>query len=264
MFKALCYNVMIVSPSDIADERNIIKDAIYRWNEINSKKRNIVFLASGWDTNVHPDSGCHPQASINQQILKEADFIIAVFGNKIGSPTAEYPSGSVEEIMRHMESGKKALIYFSKMPVPREQLDMEQIQRLNAFKKVIQNTVYFKEYLTLDELKSMIRDDIQLISNELDSPSEIQETDRSFSRLALSDRERHILKLMRGRGNGSLQWVPVLGGWLLNDHEIRDVRQVAEIKSAIKSLTENHLIERKGIGKTFFLTSEGYDVSDFL
>lgn len=43
MFQANCFNVMIVSPSDVQKERNIIKESLYRWNELNSRFHKIVF-----------------------------------------------------------------------------------------------------------------------------------------------------------------------------------------------------------------------------
>lgn len=46
MFTANCYTVMIISTGNIAEERRIVRDAIYHWNEINSEHEEIVFKAS--------------------------------------------------------------------------------------------------------------------------------------------------------------------------------------------------------------------------
>lgn len=109
MFQANCYNVMIVSPSDISEEREIAKDVFYRWNELNSRFHKIVFSVLGYDINAHADSGTHPQESLNHQLLKQADLIIAIFWTKLGTPTTEYSSGSVEEITKHIQEGKKRI-----------------------------------------------------------------------------------------------------------------------------------------------------------
>lgn len=262
MFNANCYNIMIVSPSDVVDERKIIKKAIYRWNEINSKTRKIVLLVSGWDINAHPDSGTHPQTSLNQQILKEADFVIAVFWNKIGTPTEEYPSGSIEEIMRHMAEGKKAFIYFSNRPVQRHQIDEEQSKKLDAFKEKIHKQAFYKEFSTLEELKSILNDDIQLISNELESPS--CEADNPTVHHALSDLEKQLLAFMKEKNDHSLQWVSIFGGKIINGNQIRDQRQIAEIERALNTLMQKNLIEPNTDRNIFSLTADGFDVCDNL
>lgn len=262
MFNANCYNIMIVSPSDVVDERKIIKEAIYHWNEINSNKRKIVLLVSGWDINAHPDSGCHPQTSLNQQILKEADFVIAVFWNKIGTPTEEYPSGSVEEIMRHMAEGKKAFIYFSNLPIRRNQIDEEQSKKLDAFKEKIRNLAFYKEFSTIEELKSMVHDDIQLISNELESPS--REANNPTTHHALSDLEKQLLALMNEKNDHSLQWVSTFGGKFINGNQIRDIRQIAEIERALETLIQKNLIKSNRDGNIFFMTADGFEACDTL
>lgn len=78
---------MIVSPSDVLKEREIAKNVLYRWNEINSRTRCITFSVLGYDINAHADSGCHPQESLNHQLLEQADLIIAIFWTKLGTPT---------------------------------------------------------------------------------------------------------------------------------------------------------------------------------
>ncbi len=262
MFNANCYNIMIVSPSDVVDERKIIKKAIYRWNEINSKTRKIVLLVSGWDINAHPDSGTHPQTSLNQQILKEADFVIAVFWNKIGTPTEEYPSGSIEEIMRHMAEGKKAFIYFSNRPVQRHQIDEEQSKKLDSFKEKIHKVAFYKEFSTLEELTSILNDDIQLISNELESPS--REANSPTTHHALSDFEKQLLALMNEKNDHSLQWVSTFGGKFINGNQIRDIRQIAEIERALKTLIQKNLIKPNRDGNIFTLTADGFEACESL
>lgn len=264
MFNANCYNIMIVSPSDVVDERKIIKEAIYHWNEINSNKRKIVLLVSGWDINAHPDSGCHPQTSLNQQILKEADFVIAVFWNKIGTPTEEYPSGSIEEIMRHMAEGKKAFIYFSNRPVQRHQIDEEQSKKLDAFKEKIHKLAFYKEFSTLEELKSILNDDIQLISNEFESLPQTQSVNRPTNSGKLSDYETQLLKLMNEKNDHSLQWVSTFGGKYINGTILQDMRQIAEYERALKSLVRKDLIKPNRDGNIFFLTADGFDACESL
>ena len=41
-FQAKVYKIMIASPSDVDDERNIVRDVIAKWNAITAKKE--IFL----------------------------------------------------------------------------------------------------------------------------------------------------------------------------------------------------------------------------
>ena len=168
MFQANCYNVMIVSPSDVSEEREVAKNLLYKWNEINSRTRCITFSVLGYDINAHADSGCHPQESLNHQLLEQADLIIAIFWTKLGTPTTEYSSGSVEEISKHIEQGKKAFIYFSNKVVDPVKLDTEQYKKLQEYKASIKGNAFYKEFSTDDKFRQLLNEDIQLIANELD------------------------------------------------------------------------------------------------
>ena len=115
-FEAIVYKVMIASPSDVIRERKIIREILAEWNTINSESRGIVLLPVGWDTDVSPSMGEHPQKIINKQVLKDCDLLVGVFWTRIGTPTEEYFSGTVEEIEEHLKSGKPAMLYFSNTP----------------------------------------------------------------------------------------------------------------------------------------------------
>lgn len=75
-----------------------------------------------------------PQKLINQRLLVDCDLLIGVFWTRLGSPTGNEASGTVEEIHRHLNAGKPAMIYFSSKPVAPESLDREQYESLKLFK----------------------------------------------------------------------------------------------------------------------------------
>jgi len=135
-YSAKVFNVMIASPGDVASERAIIRDVIYEWNAVHSQSRNIVLLPIGWESHSSPEMGSSPQAIINEQILDKCDLLVGVFWTRIGTPTKEHPSGTVEEIEKHIESGKPAMLYFSGQPVVMESVDLEQYQELQTFNAV--------------------------------------------------------------------------------------------------------------------------------
>lgn len=112
-YNAKVFNVMIASPGDVASERSIIRRLHHEWNAVHAATRNIVLLPIGWESHSLPERGSAPQEIINNQILDKCDFLVGVFWTRIGTPTAEYSSGTVEEIEKHIESGKPAMLYFS-------------------------------------------------------------------------------------------------------------------------------------------------------
>ena len=76
-----------------------------------------------------------PQAIINRQLLEDADIVIGIFGTKIGTPTEQYISGTVEEIKRHVARGRTAKLYFSDVPVSPSQVNEKQLALLRSFKE---------------------------------------------------------------------------------------------------------------------------------
>ena len=65
---------------------------------------------------VAPEMGDEPQTIINKRILEDADFLVGIFWTRLGTPTASYASGAVEEIEEHLAAGKPAMLYFSAAP----------------------------------------------------------------------------------------------------------------------------------------------------
>ena len=261
MFQANCYNVMIVSPSNISEERDIAKNILYRWNELNSRFHNIVFSVLGYDINAHADSGTHPQESLNHQLLEQADLIIAIFWTKLGTPTTEYSSGSVEEITKHIQQGKKALIYFSNKQVSPDKFNSEQYQKLQDYKKSIQGSTFYKSFSSVDEFKNLLNDDIQLIANELESAEIIIQNQPVQTKVQFSEMEIEVLKIMKEKNQ--LQFVKMMGGTTFGGYLIRDQRQLAEIEEAIDSLEDRGFIKATNYKRNLFdLTASGYRVCD--
>lgn len=62
-------NVLIASPSDVADEREILTDVVQEWNVMHSVAEGIVLQPIRWETHAHPATGDRPQALINKQTI---------------------------------------------------------------------------------------------------------------------------------------------------------------------------------------------------
>lgn len=133
-YEANVLKVLIASPKDVAEERKIIRDVLSDWNDINSEDKKKVLLPVDWETHSHPEMGRRPQEIINRQIVENSDILVAVFWTRIGTPTGESDSGTIEEIEQFVRDGKKVMIYFSTAPVKMESVDQEQYELLQKFK----------------------------------------------------------------------------------------------------------------------------------
>ncbi len=134
-FQARVFRILIASPSDVADERDIAVRTIQEWNDLNSAERQIVLLPLRWETHTAPQYGERPQEVVNRQVVDHCDFLIGIFWTRIGSPTGQADSGTLEEIERVASSGRPVMLYFSQAKADPEKLDLEQLKLLRAFKK---------------------------------------------------------------------------------------------------------------------------------
>ena len=133
-YQATVIPVMIASPGDVLEERNVTRDVIHEWNYVNSMSTNAVLMPVGWETHSVPELGTRPQQLINEHVLKDCDLLVGIFWTRLGTPTGKSASGTVEEIERHIEAGKPAMVYFSDAPVAPESMDSEQYAALKEFK----------------------------------------------------------------------------------------------------------------------------------
>ncbi len=73
-FPAHVFRVLIASPSDVTDEREIAVRTIQEWNDLNAAERQVVILPIRWETHSAPEYGKRPLEIINQQIVDHAIF----------------------------------------------------------------------------------------------------------------------------------------------------------------------------------------------
>src|SRR5471030_2439313 len=134
-YKAKVIKVMIATPSDVAEERRVIRDTVYEWNYVHSEDKDLVLMPVGWESHASPSMGERPQAIINKQVLENCDLLIAAFWTRLGTPTGKASSGTVEEIEEHLKAGKPAMIYFCSKPVALDTVEEKQRKALAKFKE---------------------------------------------------------------------------------------------------------------------------------
>lgn len=279
MYKATVIETFIATPGDVIKERGLIRDIINEWNIINSKNRNAVLKDIGWENDVYSSfTEGRAQESINKQILEQADLLIAVFWTRIGTPTGDFISGSVEEITKHINSNKPVMLFFSKAPVRLDSVDSKQYENLLEFKKWCQNKGLVNEYETEEEFIKKLRIQFGLLMNKdekilsligIKNGEDEPEIDISPKGLDLSDNAIQLLKEISQDGSGMLMAIMTLGGYQVQTNgksfgtERYDARAQAEINETIEELERYDLIRPTNYKREMFtITANGYKFAD--
>ncbi len=167
MFRtAIIINVLIASPSDVSEERDVVTTAVYAWNAANSSTTGIMLNPIRWETHSFPACGDRPQAIVNKQIVDEGQFLIGICGNRVGTPTGEAQSGTIEEIERFRKAGKHVALYFSTADVPRN-ADRDQLKALEEYQRERQNDALYFTFDTPEKLRQLVSDQLPLIVSEV-------------------------------------------------------------------------------------------------
>ncbi|BCW05647.1 DUF4062 domain-containing protein [Arthrobacter sp. NtRootA1] len=166
-YPANVLSVMIASPSDLPQARDAVEEAIRSWNVAHSRNRQIVLLPWRWEDNAVPTLGNRPQALINAQGVDQSDIVIALFGSRLGSPTGEAISGTVEEIERAEQQGKHVHVYFSNGPLPND-VNVEQLGAVREFKNALLKKGLLGEFSTPNELSHEVWKAIEFDLAQLD------------------------------------------------------------------------------------------------
>jgi len=149
------YNVLLSAPSDIAQYLDNVKNAIEKFNRELMYDCGICFSTKYWKNDTFPDAGKSAQDIINEQIVKNSDIVIALFGAKLGTPTPKYVSGTIEEISQIADMGGKAMTYFATGKlVDIKNIDPKQLKKVQNFKKNYLGL--YNEFETVEQLENSV------------------------------------------------------------------------------------------------------------
>jgi len=267
---------MIASPGDVASERAIIRDVIYEWNAVHSNIRKIVLLPIGWESHSSPEMGASAQAIINKQVLEKCDLLVGVFWTRIGTPTEQYPSGTVEEIEKHMAATKPAMLYFSSQPVALDSVDPEQVKVLKDFKASCQSRGLYNSYDSHSDFKDKFYRHLQLKVNEhpifqvSDASHNTQIVESKTKLPALLPEARILLKEASLDRHGIILHARFIGGTRIQANgksliPSEERREVARWEQALEELEANSLIAARGPKREIYeVTNLGYQVADMI
>ena len=134
-FDAKIFRILIASPGDVGEGRNVIPEIINDWNAINSIISKVVLMPVKWETHSAPLMGDRPQAIINKQLVRDCDVLVGVFWTRIGTNTGVAISGTAEEIEQFVEMKKPVMLYFSQSAIEPDRIDLTQFTTLKTFKE---------------------------------------------------------------------------------------------------------------------------------
>ena len=166
MYLATVFKVMIASPSDVSEERENARAAIYQWSGENAQSESIVLLPVSWETDSAPVMGAPPQEIFNHQVLADCDYLIGIFGARLGTPTAKFTSGTAEEINKHTDAEKPASVFILDGNVALNKIDPVQLAALRQFEDSIRDKGIIGKYNDIADLKEKIRRTLKIIIKE--------------------------------------------------------------------------------------------------
>lgn len=186
-YEAKVFRILIASPSDVEEERDIAVKTIQEWNDLNSHERQIVLLPLRWETHTAPEYGKRPQEVINRQMVDFSDLVIGIFWTRIGTPTGVADSGTLEEIDRVASQGKPVMLYFSQVKKDPDSIELEQLQKLRDFKQKTYPKALVENYTSQVEFRDKLSKQIEIqLRNLIVSQSAEIESDYAHSSTNIS------------------------------------------------------------------------------
>lgn len=193
------FYLMISCPGDVVNERKLLKECV---ETINSERTDDAWIElQYWATDTSSDAGMFAQDSINEQIVKESDGLIAIFNARLGTPVHNYRCGTDEEIALMLEAQKHVSLLFNTKP----QIDLsnptsiEQITKLQEYKKDQSQKAYYREFSDEESFMSLARREILLwlrniTSNAItqNSKNEESQTDTDIQANIVGEMDRQL------------------------------------------------------------------------
>lgn len=182
-YNARVFRVLIASPSDVEEERELAVKTIQKWNDLNSSETQIVLLPLRWETHSSPEYRKRPQEIINEQIVDHCDFLVGIFWTRIGSPSGISPSGTIEEIERTADAGKPVMLYFSRAKADIDKIEIDQLKMLREFEAKTKINSLIKYYSDAVDFRDKFFTSLELqvrkiASDSIESDQDIDENNK--------------------------------------------------------------------------------------
>lgn len=144
----LALHLLISAPGDVPDEdMGIVRKTISQWNVSFGRAVSLTVLPISWTEHAVAEFGDRPQAILNHQIVEEADLALALFCDRLGTPTDTDESGTAEEIRVLAEAAKPVAVLVNAAPrAPLNRPALAERQRLTDYLAELRQTALVFEY----------------------------------------------------------------------------------------------------------------------
>ncbi|PYX01058.1 MAG: hypothetical protein DMG89_02730 [Acidobacteria bacterium] len=157
-------------------ELNVLERVIQELNPRLRDAYEVEFRILTAGNAVVPGIGTDPQAIINAQISDQYDVYLGMLGARFGAPTPRAGSGTEEEFRLACDHWVKApdsvkiLFYFKGTPdVPVQDLDVQQLARVQEFKASIKKQIFYADFKATDDFLPLVREHLwQLVASQWD------------------------------------------------------------------------------------------------
>jgi hypothetical protein len=217
-------------------------------------------------------------------------MLVAVFWTRLGTPTGEADSGTVEEVERHLKEGKPVMLYFSNQPVRPDSIEGEQYEALAAFKKSALSRGLVEEFDSHEQFREKFRRQLAQTIIDRFSPKADLAVRREESGTAaapvprrpvlspsdrdllghLTDDARQLLAAVAKDQNGTVLVTETFGGTSVETNQTEfaehgNIRSERRWQGAVQKLMQLGLLQQRDPrGEVFQITDEGFRVVDLI
>lgn len=119
-YQALTVHLLISAPSDVESaDMHAVQQTINQWNFGVGRRftpQPVTVIPVSWTANSYSVFGVRPQQTLNEQLVDHADLALVMFADRLGTPTGEADSGTLEELDRMLAAGKPVSVVRSEAP----------------------------------------------------------------------------------------------------------------------------------------------------
>lgn len=145
-YSATAYRLLTSCPGDIPTEDiEAVREAVGRFNANYGREFGAVVVPLHWTADAVAEHGSRPQEVINTQLVDEADVVIVLFWGRLGSPTGEEISGTVEELEKAIERGAYGAILHCQRDLPAD-VDAEQLTAVRKYLEEARKRSFIQGY----------------------------------------------------------------------------------------------------------------------
>lgn len=239
------FNIMVGSPSDVADIAQKAIDCIHQWNTVNANDRNMALVPHHWTSSSYPSLSNSAQKVLNSQLVDKSDALVAIFGSRIGTPTDEHISGTVEEIEEHRKAGKPVMVFFCDQISANS--DMDQIVKLSEYRKNLEGL--YEMFGSVEDFEKKFVNKLQLlVQSEFQSKIENLLPNEASQPISFSEQEVDLIQKWTNCRSNYFSKNAFMGGGVLFSFsgmgiETKTPKEEAEMDDFINRLIKGGYLE---------------------